>query len=171
MSNPAGWWKSAVVRSTAPKIVSERVSAWILARPAGLKWIESRPGGSAVTALPSDIATGLTARFSVSAACAGSAPSAPAAARADSAMRAGRVGRGGRWRAARVVGVTIMGSERREGQRHVQPEAEVRRVDCQADACGEVDRRLRVQADAEAEVQDRRDLHRRRARGDRVVAF
>src|SRR3954465_4507374 len=103
MSKPAGWGKFAVVRSTAPKIVSERVSDLILARPAGLKWIESRPGGSAVTALPSDIATGLTARFSVNAAWAAGVHSAPAAMQVARIVRAGGACRVvGRWHARRV---------------------------------------------------------------------
>src|SRR5437868_13370050 len=63
-SKPAGWWNCAVVRSTAPNSVSERVSDLILASSAGLKWIESRPGGSDVTALPSDMPTAPTAKLS-----------------------------------------------------------------------------------------------------------
>src|SRR4051794_25751954 len=115
MSKPGGWWKSALTRSDAPKIVSERVFCVILDSPAGLKWIESRPGGSAVTALPSDIATGLTARLSVRAACAGAAPSAASDAAAASAVRAKKDRR-----RAGVVVCSRIASEHREGEREVQ---------------------------------------------------
>jgi len=63
------------VRIVATWRLAVKVLPVMRARPAGLKWIDSTPGGSAVTALPSDMATGLARRLSVRAACvSGTAP-------------------------------------------------------------------------------------------------
>src|SRR5881275_3263157 len=98
-------------------MLSDLVLCVIRASPAGLKWIASMPGGSAVTALPSDIAIGLVPRFSVNAAraspCASSASAAAASARECCDITAPRSS---------------------EMQRHVHAEGEVRRVGGEADA-------------------------------------
>src|SRR5471032_2826501 len=88
--------KLAAVRIEATKLWMLSLSPVSRARPAGLKWIEAMPGGSAVTALPSAMATTLVVRFSVSAARApdgDSAQHSAAAAHADRAAAALRRGR------------------------------------------------------------------------------
>src|SRR5574343_2007319 len=120
MSKPSGWVKLAEVRSCAAKMVSDFCLPGRRLRPAGLKWIESWPLGSAVTALPSDIATGLVARLSVSAAWAGAGS---AAAEASAARR--------------IVSGSMPASE---VQRHAQREREVRRIVGQADRGVQVQR-------------------------------
>ena len=45
MSKPSGWWKSALARMEAPKIVSERRFACTFERPPGLDSIHFNPAG------------------------------------------------------------------------------------------------------------------------------
>src|SRR5512139_2244501 len=108
----------------------------------------SSPGGSAVTALPSDMATGLVPMPSTKAAWAGSAGTASAP-----AAHAARPRRPARRRIA--CDVMALASE---AQRHVHAEGEVGAVGAQADAHREVDRGERRGAHAQPQVEHGRGL-------------
>src|SRR5471032_2610250 len=142
MSKPSGWWKLLLLRIEAPNMWKLSLSPVSRARPAGLKWIEAMPGGSAVTALPSAMATTLVVRFSVSAARApdgDSAQHSAAAAHADRAAAALRRGR--------VFGPS--------GVRRVR----MLDIERQVHAHRQVGRGLRGHAVAQAQVQDAGGLH------------
>src|SRR4051812_20162832 len=127
-------------------------------RPAGLKWMESMPGGSAVTALPSDIAFGSVPMFSVKEARASVDAKNASAARAVAAISKRRLPAPSYCRGSMALTCPS------EVQGQVHAEGEVRRVGGEAHAHREVERGDRRHPHAEAEVQHRRRLAGRLAR-------